>query len=697
MVSADGVLHMKPLTMLGILALFLLLILPGAVSAADVTVSGSIAQPAPVADFTGTATNGLAPITVSFTDASTVTIGTIDTWKWEYRIADNGPWTEFGSGAENPTDIIFSIPGTYDIQLTVSNSGGSDTKTKTHVFSAAMASDRLVTVGSGTVSGDLYMNSVSPFTAIATQTFNLPAEAVGNVQWARLYVNTYSGSYSSDRRGTSVVTLDGTVLGTETLDVWQGFPTSSSDPTYSVSGKYAYPVNERVMKVMSDYEAVYDVTSLITTATPSVTVTNTPIDSYTFDGRIKGITLLVAYNDGDSDQIKYIVNHGNDWMGPAGQSGSTTFDASLFGAGWADAAVRSIAHSSTDGSYTFNAGSPVTNTLLSGSYIKWNSFDVKDLLTSGSNAFGYTAVGTSFKMCTAALTVKYTAPTAAFSGTPLSGNAPLTVAFTDESTGAPTSWAWDFDNDGTTDSTDQNPSYIYTTPGIYIVKLTVSNAIGSDDETKTNYITVNTPAPVADFTYTPSSGAAPLTVEFTSTSSGEINSYAWDFDNDGDIDSTDQNPSYTYSTAATYSVKLTVTGPGGSDEEIKSNIISVGIATIEVGVNPASIDFGTMTAGSDETGSTQVAVTTDGGGAWSVTAEANNGGYMKASANQLANAFQLANGGGSFQPMTSSFANFMQGTAYEDRTDTANVKQAIAAADAPGSYSITLTFTGGFV
>ena len=38
----------------------------------------------------------------------------------------------------------------------------------------------------------------------------------------------------------------------------------------------------------------------------------------------------------------------------------------------------------------------------------------------------------------------------------------------------------------------------------------------------------------------------------------------------------------------------------------------------------------------------------------------------------------------------------MTGTANEDRTDTANVKQPIVAADAPGAYSITLTFTGGF-
>ncbi|WP_011306969.1 PKD domain-containing protein [Methanosarcina barkeri] len=73
-----------------------------------------------------------------------------------------------------------------------------------------------------------------------------------------------------------------------------------------------------------------------------------------------------------------------------------------------------------------------------------------------------------------------TAPSASFSGSPLSGNSPLEVQFTDKSTGAPTSWAWDFDNDGTVDSKEQNPSYIYNDTGSYTVKLTVSNGNGSD-------------------------------------------------------------------------------------------------------------------------------------------------------------------------------------------------------------------------
>ncbi len=79
-------------------------------------------------------------------------------------------------------------------------------------------------------------------------------------------------------------------------------------------------------------------------------------------------------------------------------------------------------------------------------------------------------------------------PVAAFSGTPTSGTAPLTVVFTDASTYNPTSWSWTFGDGGT--STAQNPSHTYTAAGTYTVVLTATNAYGSDSETKTGYITV---------------------------------------------------------------------------------------------------------------------------------------------------------------------------------------------------------------
>jgi len=685
---------MKGMTILGILALMMLLVIPGAVSAGNTAdVSGSIAQPAPVADFTVTATNGLAPITVSFTDTSTVAIGTIDTWKWEYRIADNGAWTDFGSGAQNPTGIEFSSLGTYDIRLTVSNSGGSDVKTLYHQFSVGTANDRLTTVGSGTVSGDLFVDSYSLWDATQptseftkTQTFTLPASAVGNVQWARLFVNTYSGSGSSKFGLTSVVTIDGTTLGIETLDVWKDMSTSS--PT-------TYPVNDHVKKTTSDYEAWYDVTSLITTATPTVTVTSSPIDGYQFDGRIKGVTLVVAYNDGDSDVVRYIVNHGSDWMNAASGPSPTTFDAGSFPAGWSSASMKTVALSSTDRTYTFSGGIPDKTTLRSASFFVFNEFNMISALTpAATNTLTFSTTAGSFKVTTAALTAKYTAPTAAFTEIPSTIDAGQSVAFdASTSTGSITSYAWDF-GDGASGS-GKTTSHIYATAGTYTATLTVDGPMGSDTETAT--ITVKTPAPTADFIYTPASGAAPLTVAFTSTSTGVINSYAWDFNNDGTTDSTAQNPTYEYTAAGIYSVKLTVTGPDYSNSVTKDNIISVGTATISVNVAPASIDFGTMSAGVDETGSTQIAVTTDGGTAWSVTAadgKTIDKGYMTSASNKLAAAFQLANGGGSFSAMTSDITGFMTGTPNEDRTDTANVKQAIGAADQPGSYSITLTFTG---
>jgi len=687
---------MKSLTILGILALMMLLVIPGAVSAANTaTIEGQIAQPAPTAAFTASPlTNswviGVAPLTVTFTDQSTVPIGTIDSWKWEYNAGAG--WVQF-STAQNPP-YTFNTPGAYDIRLTASNSGGSSTATKTHFVAVAYERDPLVTIASGTVSGDLFMQVASPVTTESTQTYTLPST---DIQKAYVMVNDYSGSGDNnwfvkltteiDANGDMDYSDAGEVLGVEICDL------------QSEKNGHAYPLNDHVMKVYSDYEAIYDVTGLITSTSPRIHVkaeaVTDPPGSMGFDGKIKGITLVVAYNDGDSDQIKYIVNHGNDWMGPAGATGSTVFDASSFGTGWTEAKVRSVAHSSTDATYTFNSGTPAKTVLGIGSYYKWNSFDVKNLLTSGSNTFGYTAVGSSFKITTAALTAKYTAPTAAFSGTPLTGDAPLMVAFTDESTGAPTAWAWDFDNDGTTDSTLQNPSYTYNTPGIYTVKLTVSNALGSDDEIKTSYVTVKTPAPVAAFSASPTSGNAPLTVQFTDESTGVVNSWAWDFDNDGTVDSNAQNPSYTYTTAGVYTVKLTVTGPDYSDDEIKTDYISVGVPTIEVSVSPETVGFGQMVVG-DNTGSTSVAVTTDGGNAWSVTAAANNGGYMKDGAKTLAQAFQLANGPGAFQPMTLDFTGFMTGAADEDRTDTANVKQVREAGDQPGSYSIQLTFTGSF-
>jgi len=91
------------------------------------------------------------------------------------------------------------------------------------------------------------------------------------------------------------------------------------------------------------------------------------------------------------------------------------------------------------------------------------------------------------------ITVDDTSPTADFTADYTYGSAPLTVVFTNNSTGydQPLASEWDFDDNGTVDSTDTHPTHIFTDPGVYSVKLTITDNDGSPDTiTKTSYITV---------------------------------------------------------------------------------------------------------------------------------------------------------------------------------------------------------------
>ena len=167
-----------------------------------------------------------------------------------------------------------------------------------------------------------------------------------------------------------------------------------------------------------------------------------------------------------------------------------------------------------------------------------------------------------------------TPPVAAFSGTPTSGTTPLTVQFTDASTGAPTSWSWTFGDGGA--SSAQNPSHTYNSAGTYTVALTASNAFGSDVNTKTGYITVTDPVgnpPVANFTGTPTSGTAPLAVLFSDASTNSPTSWSWNFGDGGT--STTRNPSHTYASAGTYTVSLAASNAWGSDTNTKTGYITV--------------------------------------------------------------------------------------------------------------------------
>jgi len=181
-----------------------------------------------------------------------------------------------------------------------------------------------------------------------------------------------------------------------------------------------------------------------------------------------------------------------------------------------------------------------------------------------------------------------------FIGTPLSGYSPLTVQFTDTSTGSPSTWDWDF-GDGSV-STEQNPSHVYTVAGVYTVTLSVNG--GASTKTRTDYITVNI---AADFTGFPIEGEAPLSVVFTDTSTGSPDTWLWEF-GDGTT-STSHNPTHIYTTSGAYTIKLTASKGAISDIKIKTEYIIVlvnypTLVTEDYAVSPERLDVRTMHASS---------------------------------------------------------------------------------------------------
>ena len=154
----------------------------------------------------------------------------------------------------------------------------------------------------------------------------------------------------------------------------------------------------------------------------------------------------------------------------------------------------------------------------------------------------YSLVLTATNMCgsstkTQSLTLVSTVPPiASFTVNPLDGCVPLSVNFTNNSTGA-ISYSWVFPGGNPATSTAINPAVVYDTAGIYTVTLTATNINGSS--TATSNITVNT-VPKPGFTYAVSNDT---TVSFANTSTGAT-SYLWTF-GDGDS-SLVANPVHNY-------------------------------------------------------------------------------------------------------------------------------------------------------
>ncbi len=397
------------------------------------------------ADFTANAVSGCAPLAVNFSDLSTGTA--IDGWSWDF--GDGGTST-----AQNPS-YSYGAPGTYTVSLTVSSSsqGCDDTATRTGY----------ITVTDGPTADF----AGSPVTGTAPLTVNFSDLSIGDpVSWSwdfgdggtstaqnPSHVYSATGVYTvslavTSACGTDAVTKTDYVTVTEPGAVSYAYATGETSVDGAVSGSFA------------DTYASDDVRETIT----EVAYTGHPRKTYSFLEHRWSFTVsagsavtfhLEASRTDNADGDDFVFAYSTD------------------GATWIDlVTVASAAEQVYEATLPANLSGAVTVRVIDTDR-SW-----------GNSSMDAVAVDEMYIATEGAGPVP---PVAAFSGTPTSGAPPLAVQFTDLSTGDPTSWSWDFGDGGT--STAQNPGHTYASAGTYTVTLTVSNAYGSDAETKPGYIT----------------------------------------------------------------------------------------------------------------------------------------------------------------------------------------------------------------
>jgi len=173
-------------------------------------------------------------------------------------------------------------------------------------------------------------------------------------------------------------------------------------------------------------------------------------------------------------------------------------------------------------------------------------------------------------------------PVAVAGATPTEGVTPLSVFFdgtaSTDPEGRPLSYYWTF-GDGSDGSYEASLTHVYAIPGTFAVTLEVTDELGMTDfDVVSVYVTRANQAPTVSVVATPTSGAAPLEVQFSATVTDGDNdplTYAWDFGDSASTDNTStvKDASHLYQAAGTYYAWLTVSD--GRATASASAVISV--------------------------------------------------------------------------------------------------------------------------
>ncbi|MGA3113030.1 MAG: choice-of-anchor tandem repeat GloVer-containing protein [Syntrophobacteraceae bacterium] len=480
-------------------------------------------------------------------------------------IDSNGTWTDSTTGGT----------GTWSI-----SSIGVITDPSDSTFSGVMGADKTVMVatsGANTGSGGYISPAVLSVYAKQAASY-LPEDLAGTWQGNSLSMWTWE-------RDTLTINQDGTFTMSSTANDGSANNNIAGTCTLSPYGAITLVTNAGSSQSVISGDMAADKTVMVTTAQSSI---NDYIEIFT-KSAAGSLTVTISPDaaasagamwsvDGGSWQVSgatesnlsvgphtVAFNNITGWTTPAGQTANiTNGQTTSFGGAYTQqtgsvTVTISPAGAVTEGAmWKVDAGSwQRSGTTVSGITVGSHTVAFNNI-TGWSIPSGRTANVSNGQ--TASATGTYTPVFAAiFTASTTSGKAPLTVHFADSSAGSITKWLWNF-GDGQT-GTIHSPSHTYSKAGAYTVTLTVTGAGGTNTCTQPGYITVYA-APEANFSATPSSGKAPLQVNFTNKSTGLVTSWLWRF-GDG-ATSTDESPDHTYNTPGTYTAMLTAYGPGGT-------------------------------------------------------------------------------------------------------------------------------------